>query len=337
MDKVSLSVDNRALNNFTDLSISNSIYEPESSFEFVSKRPEFNIKEGSVCEVSINGIILYTGIIDTVSLSYSKSEITYLVSGRNILGLLSDDFITDFSSVDGLSLKLIVEKYIRKVPIISKKCNLIFGKNVAKLVAPSGEKDLWKPAPGDTVFSFIKTVCLYHGVLIYLDKMNNIVFDKPKVVDKPLYDIIISKQLDKFVNKSKVIKADISKSSKEYYNKIIIVGQSEDDDDFNISKVAYDRTAPIEKTLVIKKDNDKTASKYATQIIEQQRFNSNKITYIVSGYSQNGKIFEVNNFCNISDDFAKIKGTYLLYAATFTLSRSKVQTELEFGLPGVPQ
>lgn len=339
MDNIELVLnDKHKLNRFSEYSFSKDLYSIANEFSFTLKRPEFEVLTGSKCQLKINNILQFTGIVTNISVSWDNSGIKYNISGKSLGFLIASQYCEKFNNYSGIAFKTIIITILEKIPIIKNlitENKLIIDKSISKLIAVA-EDDEWKPSIGDTCFDFIKTLCNYHGLIFYIDSNNNLIFDKPKQTGQnKFFFTLYNKDISSFESKSNILSASYEKNINNYYGTHIIYGQTDADSDFNIKKIYSDSTAPINLTKVTQQQQNKNYDRLGRQLIEEQQSDSESIQYVVSGHSQNGQIYDINELSHVYDDCFNVRGSYLVNSLVFSGSNTGVSTQITLSKKGI--
>ncbi len=348
-DSVSLFIDGMQINNFLSYTIESDIYTADDAFSVELANPEIQVKEGHRCELYVNGELELTGIIDRVTRSYDKDGLKLRVEGRDLMGLLVDSYCEEFITLQGISVKALAERLLRKVPFINRK-KIIYQDNfsgklkkkakgessIALLDAPHNFSHI---EPGMTIFEVLKDYAGSRGLMFFCLPDGTMVFGKPKEKGEPVFSIICTKDgKDNNVLEGEMIK-DISKR----YSKITVIGQQQgldgiDANAINTKATIEDKDFPFYKPMVAKNNNDYQSPKlHARMLLEKLRHEGFQLNYKVPGHSQNGKNWTINELCNVKDEILNVEGTYLIYGRTFEMSKQGVYTSLKLGIPGVIQ
>lgn len=330
-DDIKLHVNGRVYSRFTGYTITHNLYTADSKFQFLSNRSDVSIQSGMECKLTINDITAMTGIVDEPLIAYDKQAgITQTISGRDIMGLVVDQYTTRWRTFAGKTLRYLAETLLQDVPLVSKK-EIVFEEGTDKLNVTG---DMVQPEPGQTVFEILKNAASARGVLFYADASGKFVFTKPKKTGEAQYKFVVEKTEGGYVNRSKILSGNYGVNSIRHYRTIRVVGETSDGD--KISRTVQDETAPINKTMVVVRNDTTALSTFCNNLINQQRFVSESIVYRVSGHSQNGAVFMINNVSSVRDDVLGVSGDYLIYGLQYKLAKNEgITTEMILGQCGV--
>jgi len=330
-DNISLHVAGKLFNRWIGYSISNNIYSPDSKFNFKAAKLETTINKGDTAFLKINDSKVMSVVIDDVTPEWNQDGLFFNIDGRDYMGLVQDQYIEKWKTYSGKTLKYIAEEILSDVPIVSKK-EILFQDGVDKLNVVG---DIALPEPGQTSFDFLKAIASSRGVQFYNAPDGTFVFGKPKNRGESKYFITVKKDgsgdfKSFFPGKSGRAK----KSSRKHYKTIIVIGEN-NEEGTNFKKVFTDSTAPIDKTLVVVRNDSTAIDACGKNLISQQRYESLNVNYIHAQHNQNGNVFLVNNFATIKDQALNVSGNFLLYGAGYNLSKKDgPSSNLTFGIPG---
>jgi len=147
-----------------------------NTFSFNAALPEGSempFKGGDSCRVLVDGVVVLTGHIEVIEVSYSGDSHSILVSGRDNTADLLDSTISNIDDLraDNLTLKSIIDAVIKN---IGSNLKVIDRVNPA---AFDPAEDLASPEPGDNAFSFIEKYSRKRQVLLTSDADGNVVID----------------------------------------------------------------------------------------------------------------------------------------------------------------
>lgn len=348
-DKIALHIDNQRIENFQSYTIESDIYTADDAFSLELANPEIDVREGRRCELYVNGGLEMTGIIDRISKSYDKSGVKMKVEGRDLMGLLVDSYCEEFITLQGIKVKALAERLLKKVPFINRE-KIIYQENfsgklkkkakgessAALMDAPHNFSQI---EPGMTIFDALKDYAGSRGLMFFCLPDGTMVFGKPKEKGEPVFNIICTKD----GRDNNVIEGGMVKDISKRYRKITVIGQQQGTDligteNINTKATIEDKEFPFYKPMVAKNNNDYQSPKlHARMLLEKSRHQGFQLNYKVPGHSQNNKNWTTNELCNVKDEVLDIEGTYLIYARTFEMSKQGVYTSLKLGIPGVVQ
>jgi len=312
-DSVILAVGNTRIDKFISYQVDHDIYEPEGSFSFTCD-PLLGIKKGMTCRIFINEQLEMTGIVDTVTRRMSRSGPSMDIVGRSIASILTDSCITNFKGKIPTTLPALVDRLIKDLPFISRK-SFIFNAGSDKVKV---KKDFIDLSPGDTVFDVLKRAANSQGYIFWVSPAGNFVVDKPKEIGEPKVVIHDSAKGVQY------IEGENTESIANGHSDIIVIGECQTDsgDYKTVKAVLNNPSFPYKKPLVITwNDNDGPAAKTAALHLANEKSEEQTLTYSMNGHSQNGKNWQINEFCKVVDRYNDVDGTYLIVHRGFSQAR----------------
>ncbi|KAF0145123.1 MAG: mu-like prophage tail protein gpP [Nitrospirae bacterium] len=349
-DKISLIVGGYKVENFISYTIDSDLYVADDAFSLELANPEVTIYKGSRCELYVNDILEMTGIIDKITPSYDKSGNKLRVEGRDLMGLLTDSCCEEFITLQGVTLKALTERLLKKTPFISTK-DIVYQENVvgklkskkhSKSAAWDTSQNFSQIEPGMTIVEALKEYARSRGVIFWSMPDGTFVFGRPLVSGEPAFRLTNRKDGKENNIKEGEKTEDISKQ----YSSITVMGQQQGTDatatsSINTKATVANDAVPFYKPFVVKNNNDAQSPKaHGQMLLDKQRQEGFQLRYKVAGHSQNGKNWTINQICHVEDEAPNfnLKDSYLIYGRTFELSKDKgVVTTLRLGYPGVIQ
>lgn len=352
-DSIALQIDNRRIENFLSYKIEADIYTADDAFTLELAKPETVIKAGQRCELHINDQLELTGIIDRRVRSYDKGGLKLTVEGRDLMGLLVDSHCETFPTVQGKKLSELAAMLLKDIPFINRS-QIIYQDEAAQIRGKlkGKRKTVDNPmagfmetaqrmariTPGMTVFEVLKTYAASRGLMFWAMPNGTMVFGRPRAKGEVPFSITMSR--DGAANNAKSVEEvdDISKR----YSRVTVIGQQQGHDDITAANIgtkgtADDPTFPFRKPFVTKDNNDaQSPPLHARFLMEKQRHEGYHLTYTVSGHSQNGRNWQINELCRVKDDILGIDGVYLIYGRMLELSKATgTTTTIKLGPPGL--
>lgn len=341
-DKVTLQIDDQRIENFLSYRVESNLFNAADTFDLTLANPGQDVKEGARCRLYVNDQLELNGIIDRISENSTKTENSLKVEGRDLMGLLVDSYAKDFADKKGETLSALAQRLLADIPFINRKA-IQYGKGSKDRAVPLTGKEedfeFTEIEPSQTVFETLKKYALSRGMLFFGLPDGTINFGEPVTSGKAEYTLILKKD-GKFNN---VLSAQRTRDISQRYKTVTITGQRQGTDeygpeDINISATVTDETFPFVKPFVATADHDgQDPARYAKVLMEKQQFAGRSLIYKTYGHSQNGKNYQVNAVCHVSDDCStyKIEDNFLIYARTFEMSRQGVFTVLRLSRLGV--
>ena len=320
-DEVIVAVKSARMDRFVNFTITSDLFAPEGNFSFEAD-PRYDVSVGDLCSIFVNRKIVLAGIVDTVKRSLSKQGPSLSFEGRSVASILTDSCVTKFSTLP-TKIDALAERLVRPLPFIGKKD---FVYNGAKKESVS--RKFVEISPGDTVFEVIKRAANSQGYLFWASPDGKFVFDKPLVRGKADYKIHALED----GSEMDYIEGSVERTINGVHSEVKVVGESQDGDDIKyVMATAKNGDMPFAKPLVVNwNENDSPAKRTAELQVAVEKASSTRLEYTLKGFSQNGKVWQINKFVDVRDDYNGVEDAYLVKSVTFTLDRqSGMRTKLE--------
>jgi prophage tail gpP-like protein len=341
-DKVTLQINDQRIEKFISYRVESNLFNAADTFDLTLADPAQTVEEGSRCKLYVNDQLELNGIIDRIIENTTKTENSLKIEGRDLMGLLVDSYAEDFADKKGETLKVLAQRLLAGIPFINRKA-IQYGKGSKDRAVPLTGKEedfeFTEIEPAQTVFEILKKYALSRGMLFFSLPDGTINFGEPVTSGKAEYTLILRKD-GKFNN---VLSAQRIRDISRRYKTATITGQRQGTDeygaeDINISATVTDETFPFAKPFVATADHDgQNPARYAKVLMEKQQLAGQSLSYKTYGHSQNGKNYQVNTVCHVSDDCSSrtIENDFLIYARTFEMSKQGVFTNLKISRLGV--
>ena len=320
-DEVIVAVKSARMDRFVNFTITSDLFAPEGNFSFEAD-PRYDVSVGDLCSIFVNRKIVLAGIVDTVKRSLSKQGPSLSFEGRSVASILTDSCVTKFSTLP-TKIDALAERLVRPLPFIGKKD---FVYNGAKKESVS--RKFVEISPGDTVFEVIKRAANSQGYLFWESPDGKFVFDKPLVRGKADYKIHALED----GSAMDYIEGSVERTINGVHSEVKVVGESQDGDYIKyVMATANNGDMPFAKPLVVNwNENDGPAKRTAELQVAVEKASSTRLEYTLKGFSQNGKVWQINKFVDVRDDYNGVEDAYLVKSVTFTLDRqSGMRTKLE--------
>ncbi len=309
------------------------------------------------CSVLVDGIPVITGFVDKRRVSYSASDHTLEVAGRDVTGALVDcsNQLTAVSpggfkniQIDALiralcapfGINVFVDSSVQLTRVtakVSKKggriTNAGSGGKRGGLGVPSPPKK-FAISPGESVFEIIDRACRMAGILAVSDGIGGLALTQTGS-DSASTALVEGKNILQAA-------ADFDASGR--YSKYITLGQTQGDDEINgkaasqIKGTATDANVRRKnRTLIIRTEHSATvesANQRAAWEAKVRAARGDAISVTVQGWGQeDGSLWPVNALVNVQSDTLGIKGDLLISQATYTLDEGGTTTDLTLRRP----
>ncbi len=357
-DEIYLLVDGKRIENFLSYKVEADIYTADDAFSLELSNPEIKIRTGLLCELWVNNDRELVGIIDRVSQSYDKQGRKLTVEGRDLCGLLVDSYCEEFITVEGMKLKALAERLLKKITFINRndieyqdniKGNLKKKKGAGSsfLALQDGAQNFSHIEPGQTIFEVLKIYAMSRGMIFYALPSGKLVFGKPKDGGDTLFRIVTRKNAGEENN---VLEGELVEDISKRYSQVTVVGQQQGTDSTGTTAINTKASIPdkswpfyddkgklrLYKPYVAKDNNDSRSPKlHGQMLLEKMKQEGFQLNYKVAGHSQNGRNWTINEMCHVTDEVFEIDSSFLIYGRTIELSKEQgVITTLKLGYPG---
>lgn len=300
--KVELEINGQMLSQMERLDLVCDLYKPSGSFS-ASIGLDAQVEEASLVRIYLDGVPALVGLIDQIDESYDKGTHTRSISGRSLIGLVEDTFVTDFGMPPS-TIKAAAQKYLAKIPHVSR-----FGMDLApetsQAIVGRSMVDV-----GDTVFKVLSGLASSIGLVFWCAPDGRMTFGKVASSGTSTY------RLDKTV----ILRGQRGRGNGKLHSRFILVSDNEDEGHRRIE--VANPMAPLEKPFVAAfNGHSSDIKKQAQEYIRQERIRALQLEYDVAGFSQGGTIWAVNRLVDLVDDVLCLEGTYLLHRCAFSFDR----------------
>lgn len=331
MNKVELKVNGKIFEGWKRVRVTLSIetiagsFELEVSDRWANQPTLWPILEEDSCELAIDGMTVITGYVDRRTLSYSASDRSLSVSGRDRTGSLVD-----------CSAQL--EKWEFKntsVLTVAKRIASDFNIEVKAqggLVLPNAPAKI-SIDPGDTCHEAIERACRLAGVLPVSDGLGNLVLTRAGSAQASV----------DLVEGENILSASAEYDSTGRHYLYAVLGQHKGSDQLNGASTSIKATATDEnvkrvtRTLLIRPEGNVTpehAKKRAQWEATVRAARSETVSVTVQGWTQGGALWPVNGLVKVRSPMIGVNGTMLITQATFGLDASNgLTTQLTLRRP----
>lgn len=216
-EALSLTVDGADYGGWTSCSVTRTMEAAAGSFsvDITERWPgqdeERPIRAGSQCAVLVSGETLITGYVDDVMVSYSASDHSVSISGRDAACDLVDSS-ADSGEWHGVALERIVAEIAKP-----------FGLRVAIETGTGAVFEKFRIQPGESAWEAIERACRMRGLLCMSDGIGNIVLARTST-EKPVAII-------RGGGKGTILSGSATYSMRDRYSAYMIKGQRPGTDD----------------------------------------------------------------------------------------------------------
>ena len=182
---IKLRVGGKEFSNFSAVSVDADVYQSASVFELqlAGKIITDDLRNKS-CKLYINGKCELYGVVDSKELSWSKTDLATVMTGRSLMGLLVDAHSPIYGDVEADSLKALTEQLISKLPYIQQLLISYAGLSSTQ----AGKIKEWIE-PGKTIFAVLSELAKRSGVVFYGMPDGGFYFDNLQYLKKPVFSI----------------------------------------------------------------------------------------------------------------------------------------------------
>jgi prophage tail gpP-like protein len=339
-DEIKVVLGDKEITSFKSYTITADLFQADDQFQIDIGDMFFEAKTGEKALVLVNGKRVLTGVIEKIEKRFSKGERTLTLAGRSVICFLIDNHLTKHTNLTGsleaLANTLLVD--IRKIKHFGNQFKKIeFQKGLKRLI---GNEQSLQAEPGESIFDVLNKASKARGLMLFDTADGTLVFGKPKELSSSGTPFVIN--VDPDTLKSNVKSGSCSIDISDLYTEIQVIGQVEGERTTpNVEHTATYNTplVPYKKRMVHQRNDDEEGPKNTARLIhEQQMAGAVRLEYEVAGHTQDERIWEINEFCDVEDIALGVNGRFLIYSRTFTLSKDGgTTTQLTLGRPGVIQ
>jgi len=340
LDKITLSSGDESIGQILGYTVDADIYNAAAAWRFdLDPTCILRAQRGDKVEMHVNQVRVLTGVLDKVTRGYTKSGRSLVIEGRDLLGVAVDSCCpkAHWKTLKNKKLSDVADSMLRDLPYL-KNSRVMYGPAAFK--AKTAEA-LIQVEPGQTYFDVLRNMAHSRGLVFFCLADGMVVIDRPKMGYAPAYRLVVKEDQ----NANGVLEASVIEDCSKQYSSVVVVGQRQDTgfstaSQVNVVATATDSTAPLQKTLVVVFNGDADSpAALARKIVELQQAGSRQLQYTVSGHTQNGKPWQINEQVYVWDEKLQVLGENLLIIGrSFELSRSRgAVTRLRLGPPGVAQ
>jgi prophage tail gpP-like protein len=339
-DKVSLIIAGKEIESFESYRVASDLFEAADAFSMTMADPDIRITRGDRCKLIVNGLLELNGIIDKVSRSYDKGARTLSIEGRDLMGLVVDSYCTEFPGLKNTKLSDLARRLLGNIPYVNQvKVEYRKGdKRRSVLVTRQEEEyEYAQIKPGQTVFDVLKQKALEDGRLFFSLPDGTFIFGSPATGGKAQFSFITTK--DGLNNN--VLSATLTEDIGRSYKTVKVMGQRQGNDETeaggqNVLATVTNQGFPFTKPYVATIEHDgQDPTNYARIILDSMRFDEWQLELKAPGHSQNGRNFQVNAVCHVTDEVLGVNADLLCYGRTYEPDKNGAFTTLKIGRLGV--
>lgn len=349
----------RSLIRYQSFSFSSNVDAVTDTFTISLIDPDFAIKVGYYIYFDIRRELVLRGLVQKITRTVSKGTTIVNISGKSATLLLVEQFCRNLNDFSFKTPKFIVDSLIDQTDFISRQNELplIFFESNADSDTDQEEFEttafidiqnqtftrsnqvVYDPDfealgnyreftinAGDTVYNKISEIVTINGFQVYFKPIGDLYVGKLKTErDAAGVNFNITHRRNDISNN--VLSAELSEDISNRYSEIQVMTQLENGT--NVTRKIIDQTAPLQKLMVMSVSNDQDPLQIGLETRELQRTEGYTVTYTVSGFTQNQRLWAVNRLVRVDDELLDIKQNLVIYNRVFTFDLNEgAKTEL---------
>lgn len=344
-DSIALLINGREIRNFVSYEVDADMWQAANAFALELSSTQLSVRTGDACKLKINGQLELVGHIDAVERTTDRGRETLTVRGRDMMGLVVDEYCKSSVSQLKTSIKPVAEALLGQIPGIDLK-TVKYEQGVSTSTRDQIAQLIAVGSIGQTIFASLKSAAQQFGLMFFCMPDGTFCFGTPATAPKGKISFAVV--LRKDGKGTNVTRADTKEDISKRYKSIKMCYQLPlpSDGDKSASAITaatisitdpdYPSWAP-QKTFVLEDSGEAGGMKArAVLLLNAQRHEAVQLDYTVAGHSFKGRNWTINAFCGVDDDKNGYSGNYLITRRTFKLSREEgVVTKLRLSLPGV--
>lgn len=336
MSELLLEVNGIQYSNFKSASVSFSLDTIAGSFDFLAVATSGNllpIKLYDTCVVTVDGIKVLTGFIESVHASYDSRGHSISLSGRSKTADIVDSMINSLEIKPPVTLKAVIEKVVAHI-----KADIKVIQNI-EIEKFNVAEDLLSPEVGQNAFEFIEKLARKRQVLLTCNGDGDIVLTQSSLDASPtgLQNVVggnenniesatavynSTERFGRYVSKSQLNLTALNSAGKTSSKEIVDQKSSD----------IIDEEVRGSRQLVLQSES--SSSDQQNQKRAQWEANIRKARSLVysvtfNGFSVDGKIWKPNQLVSIKDEFAGIDAQMLINGVSFFQDESSSSTEID--------
>lgn len=304
---------------------------------------DYPVKTGDFVEIIINGTRKVAGFVDEITGTQDENSHTIEVSGRDTIADLIDSSVPDAAKVTKgpISLKSLIEGAISALGAAINVTSNVTG------LASFETEDLQAASAGETCMAYLVSFARKRQVYLVPDGAGGLIIYRPDKSNKASSPLL-HKQGGRNNN---VLTYSFTQSQQHRFNEYKCRSQ----DNFGFSAIAeyfgegtnrkssandsQIRASRYIEFMAEETMTDKTCAERAAEESNIRRANGINYTVSIPGATQaNGTIWDFGQFVTVDDDYAGIKGTYLIKSVEYAIDTTAgTRTQLTLVAPDAYQ
>lgn len=324
MSRVELSVGGKNYGGWKTIRIERGIEQIAGTFELgVTDRWDATseirqIMPGQECELRVDGQVVITGYVDTVSPSYDKQQHGITVSGRDKTADLVDcSAIHKTGQWAGRKLEQIAADLCKPFGITVKNAT-----DTGKALTPT-----FSIQEGETVFEALERAARMRAVLLVSDGLGNLILTRAG-----------KDRAANLTEGENILSASAEFTWKDRYSLYVLKGQSSGDDENYADTVAHPTASMLDPAItryrpiiVMAEDHGSNATlKQRAEWEKSVRMGrGNRATVTVQGWDVQGQLWQHNRLAHVKSPMLGADDDLLIVSVAFVLDESGTRTELQ--------
>lgn len=301
--EIVLEISGQEFRNVETLEVVRDMYNPAGSWK-ASIGLTGVVEKGALVRIYLDGIAALVGTVGNISRRYTKTSDARSIGGASLMGLLATSCITDFGTPPQ-TIPQAVERYLKGVPYVSgyavKYCT-----QALEPATHSHASDV-----GNTVFKLLSEYARNRGCVLWGNADGTMEFGRVVSNGKPTFRL----------DRTMVEEGGISENSDQLHDEVILVSDSEDEGHKKVS--VKNELAPLRRPFVACYNGySSDLKKQAADYIRQEKMQALQLDYLVPGFSQAGRLWDVNHLVSVSDDLLGMEGSYVSHRVVYSSNRS---------------
>lgn len=340
---------------FTDFSITSLVDSICDTFSVTLVDPKFRIKVGYYIYFNVNNELILRGLIQQRRINITKNDYEVTLSGKSATSLLVEQYCKNLNDFKSKTPKFIVDSLInqtnflkkQKVPSVEfssdadsddseeefkatvlnnndnrefiRNNNVSYDKNFEAL---STYKEFTINA-GDMVWNKISEIVTINGYQAYFKPTGDLVIGELKN-DRDNAGVNFSITNKRNNSSNSALSASLVEDISDRYTEIQVTTQLENGKNKTVK--ILDKTAPIEKFMLFSVANDQNPTKIGIETREMQRIDGYQVLYTVEDFTQNQKLWAVNRWVKVEDEFLDIHQNLVVQSRVLNFSMEEGAT-----------
>jgi prophage tail gpP-like protein len=357
LDKIALIVNDRELDLWTSVTVSDDFLQPCQTAQFTLAADETRLDvlqglmPGQDCQVRVNGVPIMTGYLDSVSLDSGRSGTILNVTARDRLSLLVDGNVNpNMPLAPKMTLKQLCEAIIRdqfgldlRILDDPGEQKLARDRGVGRPVASVAAqkrykrkpKDLLKsvrPQPNEGAFQYLARIIQREGLHLWCSAEGDAILGGPDYEQEPAYDL--TNRIGRDGGANNILTARVRRDQTGVPSHIWVSGKSSKPGEKASPKghATYPAQGLFKPFYVVDDQSDDRdhADIVAQFVLAKAVLKSFAYDVKVRGLSDpaSSAVYQVNTMANVTDERCLLDGPMWVSKRTFHKGRDGTTTDL---------